>query len=150
MKTYCISQNTHKNDKINTNSGRLFVCDNLTHYIYILQHVQRKTSKTLIISKCKNVWVNYFKQKQINDSNIFICNTNNINYSNTYERIIYDNIEESINLNSKNNWYICENVDEISILNLKKFQKLYLNIDILHIDETVLYSLSKIIYYKTL
>ena len=33
MKTYCISQNTHKNDKINTNSGRLFVCDNLEHTI---------------------------------------------------------------------------------------------------------------------
>ena len=113
--------------------------------------MQRKPLKTLIISKCKNVWVNYFKQKQINDSNIFICNNNNINYANTYERIIYDNIEESINLNSKNNWYICENVDEISILNLKKILKLYLNIDILHIDETVLYSLSKIIYYaKTL
>lgn len=148
MKTYCITEQSHKNSKINTNTGHLFVCDNLEYTISAFYNMlKERPLKTIIISKYKNVWLNYFKQKQIYNTNIVICGANNINYD-KYDRIIYDNIDIPVNLNSKNNWYICENVNEISTLHLKKILKLYLNIDILHIDETVLYSLSKIIYYK--
>lgn len=139
--------------------GHLFICDNLEHTMTTFYNMIKDMSfKTIIISKYHNVWLQYLQTYNIPCTNILskskhgvvvVCNTNKIKFINQYyDRVIYDNIDQPISINCQQKWYISENVNQISTQCLQTILKNYLDIDITYIDENVLYSLSKIIYYK--
>ena len=159
IKTHTVLKKTTKVHSKPSYHGHLFICDNLEYTMATFYNmIKDMPLKTIIISKYHHIWLQYLQSHNIRCTTILskpksgvvvICNTNKFKcITQYYDRVIYDNIDQPISINSQQKWYISENVNQISTHCLKTILKNYLDIDITYIDENVLYSLSKIIYYK--
>lgn len=131
------------------NNGYLFICDNI-HYTINTFLSKDLLSSCIIVTQNKNLWQDYLR----NDKNkSVICNINELSqYKNKkFSRIIYDNIvccNVDLNINADKKWYISNKVSKITIDHLEFILNTFLNIKVNNIDESILYSLSKIIYYR--
>lgn len=151
IKTKEITEQHKITNKIDSsNNGYLFICDNI-HYTISTFLNKDILSATLVVTENKNIWSEYLSKT---NSKMIVCNLKElIHYKNkTFFRIIYDNINPNLNLqfnlNTEKKWYISNDVSKLNIQCLKIILNKFLNIKLFDIDESILYSLSKIIYYK--
>ena len=136
-------------DKLVNNNGYLFICDDIGFTINTFLN-KNMIKSSIIVTNNKSTWQEYLVKCNYNT---IICTTNELkNYNKQhFDRIIYDNIScenftSHINANKK--WYISNKVSKITIHDIKYILNTFLNIKLTNIDETILYSLSKIIYYR--
>ena len=132
----------------NYSYGYLFICDNI-HYT-INTFLATDLSSSLIVTRNKNIWQNYLKN---NKNKSIICNVNELSQyeDKKINTIIYDNIQccnMNFNINADKKWYISNKVSKITIDDIRSILNTFLNIKVNNIDESILYSLSKIIYYR--
>ena len=147
IKTKEIIEKTPIKHILNINHGYLFICDNIQYTINTFLN-KNMLNSSIIVTHNKSIWLDYLK-----NYNCVICNINELSqYKNKkFSRIIYDNIvccKADLNINVDKKWYISNKVSNITIDHLEFILNTFLNIKVNNIDESILYSLSKIIFYS--